>query len=164
MAIREKPQEARSRRREGSRRLPRGSASPENNTRAVRTLAFGSSCLHVSFSVSHFPISTNPPCHPSFQTDFSFSRIHIVLSVFICLPVSADSPESICREMQLNSVPYSLPWPSHGSGLKARKHDSKNQKTTKIFEADSLDLEDEDPDCITLVFMTQNASTLHVHI
>lgn len=163
MAIREKPQEARSRRREGSRRLPRGSASPEITLAPSGRLHLAPHARTFPFLFHTFP-SPHPPCHPSFQTDFSFSRIHIVLSVFICLPVSADSPESICREMQLNSVPYSLPWPSHGSGLKARKHDSKNQKTTKIFEAHSLDLEDEDPDCITLVFMTQNASTLHVHI
>lgn len=168
MVIREKPQEVCSRRRaRGFLTSARGLCLSWNSIHAVGMLTFGSSFLHVSFSVLHFPIST-PTLPPIFSNRF------LIPQDSDCF-VSFHLPAHFCRlpwkRLQRNSVklwrwgvPDSLLWPSHGSGLKARKHNSKNQKATKIFEADSLDLEDEDPDYITLVFMTQNASTLHVHI
>lgn len=65
----------------------------------------------------------------------------------------------VCREVQLNpggagGGPLHASSPSQGSGGKARKH-NKNWKGTKIFEANSLDLE-ADLDYITILFMTQN--------
>lgn len=117
-----------------------------------------------SFTLSH--LHTHPTTHLFKQ--ISPSPEFRLFCQFSSLPISADSPESVCGGNAVKlwrwGAPYSLLRPSQGSGLKARKHSSKNQKATQIFEAGSLDLEDEDPDYITLVFMTHSALARHVHI
>lgn len=74
--------------------------------------------------------SPHPTLLPIFSNGFLILQNSDGFVIFvICLPISADNPESICREMQLNSdsgVPYTLLAPPTVQDKKAGKHNSKN--------------------------------------
>lgn len=128
-----------------------------NNIHTVRWLHFDSSFFHIFFSALHFLFST-PTLPPIFSNRFlmlqNSDRFVIFLSVYPFLQVATKALCwcSVCREMQLNS----------GSGVflthscvppkvqdEKLENTSENYKRTKIFEANSLDLED-DLNSITL--------------